>query len=163
MSESTIKVIDIKIFPNRLLNADTSEKLLDLIYEIDGIIRGFVHGPSLPKKIAMGPGKGLPINHPDRKTINVQGEDIDLRVKVGEIILTVDVSKINEIIDQLDNILKENMPCDYSLMVGTFSKHEITTSDYLKYGEKFQDIIDNRFIGLVDGRSKSSETVKIIK
>ncbi|WP_405316021.1 hypothetical protein [Methanobrevibacter sp.] len=36
-------------------------------------------------------------------------------------------------------------------------------SDYLKYGNSFENHIDKRYIGLVDSSARSSETVKVIK
>ena len=65
--------------------------------------------------------------------------------------------------EELTPILTEGMPCDYSLFVGIFTRTKTTISDYLKYGNNFEDVIDNRYIGLVDSRRKSSETVKVIK
>jgi methyl-coenzyme M reductase subunit D len=65
--------------------------------------------------------------------------------------------------DDLQIILDENIPCDYSLLVGIFTRTKTTISDYLKYGNNFETVIDDRYIGLVDSRAKTSETVKVIK
>ncbi len=158
-----INVIDIKIVPNRYLKPKTSEKILNLIYELEGQQRVLIHGPSIPMKVFYGPGKGHDVNHSDRKEINVNGVPIELRVMVGEIIVTVDISKLNEFMDYLTEILDENMPCDYYILIGIFTRTKTTISDYLKYGENFENVIDNRYIGLVDARVKTSETVKVIK
>ena len=158
-----INVIDIKIVPNRYLKPKTSEKILNLIYELEGQQRVLIHGPSIPMKVFYGPGKGHDVNHSDRKEINVKGVPIELRVMVGEIIVTVDISKLNEFMDYLTEILDENMPCDYYILIGIFTRTKTTISDYLKYGENFENVIDNRYIGLVDARVKTSETVKVIK
>ena len=59
MDESKeINVVDVKIVPDRYLKPDTCEKILNEIYELEGLIRVLVHGPSLPKKVFYGPGKG---------------------------------------------------------------------------------------------------------
>lgn len=164
MSESEqINVIDIKIIPNKYLKPDTTEKILNELYELDGQQRVLIHGPSIPLKVFYGPGKGHAVNHTDRKEINVKGNVIELRVMVGEIIITVDMSKFNEFMDNLEDVLENNMPCDYSLLVGIFTRTKSTISDYLKYGNNFEDVIDDRYIGLVDSRAKTSETVKVIK
>ena len=63
----------------------------------------------------------------------------------------------------IEEILDEIMPCNYYMLVGIFSRTKSTISDYLKYGENFESVIDNRYIGLVDSRRKSSETVNVIK
>ena len=133
------------------------------LYELEGQQRVLIHGPSIPLKVFYGPGKGHVVNHTDRKEINVKGNPVELRVMVGEIVITVDMSKFNEFMDKLHIILDENMPCDYSLLVGIFTRTKSTISDYLKYGNNFEDVIDDRYIGLVDSRAKTSETVKVIK
>ena len=52
MDESKeINVVDVKIVPDRYLKPDTCEKILNEIYELEGLIRVLVHGPSLPKKV----------------------------------------------------------------------------------------------------------------
>jgi methyl-coenzyme M reductase subunit D len=114
-------------------------------------------------KVFYGPGKGHDVNHTDRKKITVKGEEIELRVMVGEIVITLDIAKFNKFMDDLQIILDENIPCDYSLLVGIFTRTKTTISDYLKYGNNFETVIDDRYIGLVDSRAKTSETVKVIK
>ncbi len=164
MDESEkVNVIDIKIIPNRYLKPDTTEKLLNSIYNLEGHQRVLIHGPSIPLKVFYGPGKGHVVNHTDRKVINVKGNDLELRVMVGEIVITVDISKFNEFMEDLEGILDEFIPCDYSILVGIFTRTKSTISDYLKYGNNFESAIDERYIGLVDSRAKTSETVKVIK
>ncbi len=164
MEESKkINIIDIKIVPNRFLKPKTTEKLLNKIYNLEGPQRVLIHGPSLPVKVFYGPGKGHDVNHTDRKEIDIKGNSIELRVSVGEIVITADISKFNDFMDELTPMLEESMPCDYSILVGIFTRTKTTISDYLKYGDNFESVIDNRYIGLVDSRRKSSETVKVIK
>ena len=164
MDESDkINVIDIKIIPNRYLKPNTTEKILNDLYDLEGQQRVLIHGPSIPLKVFYGPGKGHIVNHTDRKEINVKGNPIELRVMVGEIVITVDMSKFNEFMDGLESVLESHMPCDYSLLVGIFTRTKSTISDYLKYGNNFENVIDDRYIGLVDSRAKTSETVKVIK
>lgn len=164
MGESEqINVIDIKIIPSRYLKPNTTEKILNELYELNGQQRVLIHGPSIPLKVFYGPGKGHDVNHTDRKEINVKGNIIELRVMVGEIVVTVDMAKFNDFMDNLENVLENNMPCDYSVLVGIFTRTKSTISDYLKYGNNFEEVIDDRYIGLVDSRAKTSETVKVIK
>lgn len=164
MSESKeINVIDIKIVPYRYLKPQTTEKVLNKIYELDGPQRFLIHGPSLPNKVFYGPGKGNDVNHTYRKEITVNRNTFELRVMVGEIIITLDISKFNDFMENIEEILDEIMPCNYYMLVGIFSRTKTTISDYLKYGENFEGVIDNRYIGLVDSHRKSSETVNVIK
>ncbi|WP_366925526.1 methyl-coenzyme M reductase operon protein D [uncultured Methanobrevibacter sp.] len=161
-SGEVCEIIDIKIVPYRFLKPETSEKVLNEIFELDGIIRGIVHGPSLPKTVYYGPARGTPVNHQYRKKINVKGQDIDLRLLIGEIILTVNVKLLNDIMESIEKILDETLSFKYILIIGIFTKTQITVSDYLKYGTNFENVIDERYIGMVDSRTRSSETIKMI-
>ena len=161
-SGEVCEIIDIKIVPYRFLKPETSEKVLNAIFELNGIIRGIVHGPSLPKTVYYGPARGTPVNHQYRKKINVKGQDIDLRLLIGEIVLTVDVKLLNEIMESIEKILDETLSFKYILIIGIFTKTQITVSDYLKYGTNFENVIDERYIGMVDSRARSSETIKMI-
>ena len=161
-SGEVCEIIDIKIVPYRFLKPETSEKVLNEIFELDGIVRGIVHGPSLPKTVYYGPARGTPVNHQYRKSINVKGQNIDLRLLIGEIILTVNVKLLNEIMESIERILDETLSFKYILIIGIFTKTQITVSDYLKYGTNFENVIDERYIGMVDSRARSSETIKMI-
>lgn len=162
MSEEKLEVIDIRIYPSRILKPETTEKILNLIYEWDSLVRVILNGPSVPKIVGFGPAKGLPTNHSDRKKISVIDNDLELQVKVGEIIATVLVSDINDYLAILDSSLPEIIDFSYEINVGVFTKSETTTSDYIKFGTNFEKDIDSRLIGMYDPRSVSSETVKMI-
>ncbi|WP_048056319.1 methyl-coenzyme M reductase operon protein D [Methanocaldococcus fervens] len=160
MSEE-IKVVDIKIFPHRYLKAETTEKVLNEIYDVDGIVRVIVHGQPLPKTVPFGPARGLPVNHQDRKIIKVKGEDMELRVKVGEIVITADGEKFEEIMDKIEEICERNFPYGYDIYVGAFTKIKPTVTDYMKYGDVSN--IDPRLIGMVDASARLKDSVKMIK
>ena len=132
-ADEVCEIIDIKIVPYRFL-----------------------------KPVYYGPARGTPVNHPYRKSINVKGQDIDLRLLVGDIILTVNVKLLNEIMESIEKILDETLSFKYILIIGIFTKTQITVSDYLKYGTNFENVIDERYIGMVDSRARSSETIKMI-
>jgi methyl-coenzyme M reductase subunit D len=70
--EEKCEIIDLKIFPHRFLKPETAEKVLNKIFELDGLIRGIVHGPSLPKTVYYGPARGTPVNHQYRKSIKIK-------------------------------------------------------------------------------------------
>ena len=160
--DEVCEIIDIKVVPYRFLKPETSERVLNRIFELDGIVRGILHGPSLPKTVYYGPARGTPVNHQYRKSITVKGQNIDLRLLIGEIILTIDVKLLNEIMESIETILDGTLNFKYILMIGIFSKTQITVSDYLKYGTNFESSIDERYIGMVDSRARSSETIKMI-
>jgi methyl-coenzyme M reductase subunit D len=158
-----IKATDVKIFPHRILKPQTTETILNEVMVLDGVLRVLINGESLPTIINYGPAKGLPVNHTDRKTINVKGNDVPLRISVGEIILTVQLDNLEDFVEKVDEILSNTLNFGYDLKVGVFTKSQTSVSDYMKYGKGFEDKIDSRLIGLVDPNAKSSETVKYIR
>ena len=160
---NVIKASDVKIFPHRILKPTTTEKKLNQILALDGVLRVLINGESLPTIVNFGPAKGLPVNHTDRKTINVKGNDVPLRVSVGEIILTVQLDNLEDFVEQVDEILNDTLNFGYDVKVGIFTKTKTSVSDFMKYGEGFEDKIDSRLIGLVDPNAKSSETVRYIR
>ncbi|MBR0472790.1 MAG: methyl-coenzyme M reductase operon protein D [Methanosphaera sp.] len=161
--QNIIKATDVKIFPYRILKPTTTEKILNQILQLEGVLRVLLNGESLPTIVNFGPAKGLPVNHTDRKTINVKGNDVPLRVSVGEIILTVQLDNLEDFVEKADEILDNTLNFGYDIKVGIFNKTQTSVSDYMKYGEGFEDKIDSRLIGLVDPNAKSSETVRYIR
>jgi methyl-coenzyme M reductase subunit D len=158
-----IKATDVKIFPHRILKPETTEDILNEVMVLDGVLRVLINGKSLPTIINYGPAKGLPVNHTDRKTIQVKGNEVPLKVSVGEIILTVQLDNLEDFVEKVDDILSEKLSFGYDLKVGVFTKNQTSVSDYMKYGKGFEDKIDSRLIGLVDPNAKSSETVRYIR
>ena len=161
--QNIIKATDVKIFPYRILKPSTTENILNQILQLDGVLRLLINGKSLPTIVNFGPAKGLPVNHTDRKTIKVKGNEVPLRVSVGEIILTVQLDNLEDFVEQVEVILDDTLSFGYDIKIGVFNKTQTTVSDYMKYGEGFEDKIDSRLIGLVDPNAKSSETVKYIR
>jgi methyl-coenzyme M reductase subunit D len=161
--EDVIKATDVRIFPDRILKPETTEIVLNELLALDGILRVLVNGKSLPNVVNNGPAKGTPVNHSDRKTINVKGNEIQLQVSVGEIILTVQLDNLEDFVEQANEVLDDNLNFGYDLSVGIFTKNSTSVSDYLKYGKGFEDQIDSRVIGLVDPSAKSSETIRYIR
>ena len=156
-----IKAVDIKIFPHRLLKPKTTEKILNSLMNLEGILRVLVNGESLPQVVGYGPAKGTIVNHEDRKVIKVKEEKFELLVSVGEIIITVNHEKLDSFKEELERILSETLNFKYDVSVGIFTKTNTTVSDYLKYG-LLDKSIDPRLIGMVDPNSRSSETVRLI-
>lgn len=158
-----LKVRDIRIFPHRFLKAQTTEDILNQIYDLDGIVRVLIHGPSIPKTVTFGPAKGLAVNHDQRRSIGVHGSKIDLRVAVGEIIITVEMEKSDEFLSRLKSILDGTLSFGYQLDIGKFTKSQPSTSDYMKYGSNLDALKDSRCCGMVDMGAKSSDSINFIK
>ena len=142
--------MDIEIFPHRLLNADTTERLLNDLEDIEAIKRMVVHGPKLPPE---------EVGHPDRKTIKVKDEEVDLLVKTGRILIEIEKE---EAIDDIKKICKSRLPFGFNVHLGTFIKKEKTVTDHLKFREELEKI-PQEMIGLTDPSARLKDRAKIIK
>jgi methyl-coenzyme M reductase subunit D len=144
-----------RIVPARFLKPDTAEEVLNRIVRVGGILRMSINGPSIPATVPYGPARGKPNPHPDRKTIRVGDQDVELRVQVGIIILELeDESYIPAIREAVDEVFAEK---DFSCIVqqGRFMKTQPTMSDYAKYGPD----ADKEILGLVDPRRKDGPII----
>lgn len=141
--------MDIEIFPHRLLGADTTEKLLNNLEKVEGVKRMVLQGQRLPKEE----------EDPDRKTITIHGEEVDLQVKTGRVLLEIEEE---EIIDQIRTICDENLTFGYNIHVGTFIRKRKTVTDGIKYGDQLSDIPED-MVGLTDQNAQLSERAVIIK
>ena len=157
-----IKAVDVRIFPHRRLKPETTEKILNCLMGQKGVLRFLVNGESLPKVVGYGPAKGASVNHPDRKTITVKGEKVELLVSVGDIIVTVKYEDLEEFLKQAKSVVEETISFGFDLKAGVFTRTETTVSDYLKIGYGIDDNIDPGLIGIVDPKANSNETVKLI-
>ena len=142
--------MDIEIFPHRLLNVDTAERLLNDLDGIDGIKRMLLHGPRLPP---------VREGHPDRRTITVSGEEINVQVKPGRILLEIESE---EVIEDIRDICEEHLPFGYNIHVGHFIRKQKTVTDKIKYGEDL-DKVPDEMVGLTDQNAQLSERAQILK
>ena len=142
--------MDIEIFPHRLLNVDTAERLLNDLDDIEGIKRMLIHGPRLPP---------VREGHPDRRTIIVSGEEVDVQVKPGRILLEIESE---DVVDDIKEVCEEHLPFGYNIHIGHFIRKQKTVSDQLKYGEEL-DKIPDEMVGLTDQNAQLSERAKILK
>jgi len=157
-----IKAVDIRIFPYRRLKPETTEKILNDLLDMEGVIRFLVNGESLPKIVGYGPARGTNVNHPDRKTITVKGKKVELLVSVGDIIVTVKHEKLEKFLEKTNSLLEETLSFGFDLRTGIFTRTETTVSDYLKLSYGIDENVDPIFIGIVDPKANSKETVKLI-
>ena len=142
--------MDIEIFPHRLLNVDTAERLLNDLDGIDGIKRMLIHGPRLPP---------VREGHPDRRTIIVNGEEINVQVKPGRILLEIESE---EVIEDVREVCEEHLPFGYNIHIGHFIRKQKTVTDKIKYGEEL-DKIPDEMVGLTDQNAQLSERAQILK
>ncbi|MEN4017966.1 MAG: methyl-coenzyme M reductase operon protein D [Methanobacterium sp.] len=142
--------MDIEIFPHRLLNVDTAERLLNSLDSIEGIKKMIIHGPRLP------PAKE---GHPDSKTIVINGEEVKMQVKPGRILLEIEAE---EVIDSIKEVCEDELPFGYNIHIGQFIRKQKTVSDKLKYGAELEEIPEE-MVGLTDQNAQLSERAKILK
>mgnify|MGYP003829253581 CR=1 FL=1 len=158
-----IKAIDVKIFPHRRLKPETTETILNELLELKGSLRFLVNGESLPNVVGYGPARGISVNHPDRKTITVKGKKVELLVSVGEIVVTVKEENLEEFVADTKNILEKILNFGFDVKIGSFTRTKTTVSDYLKLGYGIEENFDPSLVGIVDPKTNSKETVKLIR
>ena len=141
--------MDIEIFPHRLLSADTTERLLNDLETVNGIKRIVIQGQRLPSE---------DIN-PEHRTITIKGEEIDLQIQTGRVLMEIEDE---EIIDDIRTVCKENLPFGFNVHVGTFIRKQKTVTDGIKYGDSL-DEISSEMVGLTDQNAQLSERATIIK
>lgn len=142
-----------RIVPLRMLSPETAERLLNAVVGVPGIRRLMVNGPSLPTIVPYGPARGKPNPNSNRKTINVGGSDVQLRVQVGMVTIEVtDESVIDKIKAVCDDIFTK---FPYQVQVGQYMKTQATLVDYAKYGPD----ADETIIGLTDPRRNDTPVI----
>ena len=124
---------EVQIITNRLLSAETTEVVLNKLDVIKGIRQIQMTGESIPKTINSGPGKGLPNNHTERRIINVNGREIELRYLVGAFYIELEVEDEKELdakLEEIEAVCNECIEFGYVLNVGRYSKYKPTLHDY---------------------------------
>ncbi|MDD1718288.1 MAG: methyl-coenzyme M reductase operon protein D [Methanoregulaceae archaeon] len=143
----------VRIVSARLLNPDTVERLLNLLFTSGGIRRVVLNGPRLPAVVPYGPAKGTPNPHTMRQAITVEGQEVQLEVHVGTVLLEL---------ESRDAIPTIKAACDsvftnftYTLTEGRYFKEEASISDYARYGPD----ADKDILGLSDPGSRKGPVI----
>ncbi len=161
----TDKPIQLRVFPYRMLQPQTAEKILNEIDQVKGVIRMLVSGKNLPRKVTCGPGTGSDVNHPDRVIIHVGGCAFELHVIVGDIYVEVDDESA---IEGVRTACERALPFPFELKRGHFIKRKPTLTDFGKYGFKSKtdesiNLEDERMLGLTDPHAKLETNLCIVK
>lgn len=152
MTENTYP--QLRITPIRFLNPETTELLLEKIYEVGSIHRLIINGPNLPPVVPYGPARGAINDNSYRRIIKVCGEEYDLHVHVGTVIVELeDEAKIPEIKAACDAVFADKFP--YGITQGIYMRSNMTTTDYAKYGI----VDDERILGMSDPKSKQRPVI----
>jgi len=141
------EAVQIEIAPNRLLFPETTQRLLSQIVEVGGIERVLVLGESLPTHVPYGPATGMPVDHHERKVIQVGDELIELTVQAGAIRLELDS---RDKIEQIREICDRTLPFGYRLREGLFFPKKPTITDYAKLGPD----VDEKLLGMTDPKRR---------
>ncbi len=160
----TGKPIQIKIFPQRLLQPGTAEKLLNEIDKVNGVIRMLIGGKNLPRKVTCGPGTGTDVNHPNMEIIHVGDCAFELHIMVGDVIVELEDESSKE---ELRNACERALPFSFEFKQGFFIKKKATLTDYGKYGFKSKDdesinLEDERILGLIDPHAKAENNLCVV-
>jgi methyl-coenzyme M reductase subunit D len=144
------RLLQVEIFPDRLLNVETAQALLNELNKISGITRMIVYGPRLPKE---DPENLLAGKHNVRepKYLNIMGEKVELTVQVGRIFVEMDDPGIK---DKIKEACRKVLPFPFEINEGIYIRTRKTISDYVRKGGQVDDIT----VGLFDpkARPKSS-------
>lgn len=129
----------IRIMPDRLLSADSTEIVLNSLAEDEFIlshVRRFdIKGESLPATINSGPNRGLANNHSERKIIRFGTQELELTKLVGDFYLEVlvkDEEELQEVFEHVKVVCnKAILPLGfgYAMNVGRYTKYRSTISD----------------------------------
>lgn len=142
-----------RIVSERFLKPETTEKLLNEIVVIPGIRRIVINGPSIPQTIPYGPARGMPNPHTDRASITVGGEQMDLKVQVGTILMELES---RDLIPKIEEACKRvQTSITFMVKEGRFMRSTPTQTDYAKYGPEG----DPMKFGLVDPKSKTGPII----
>ncbi len=160
----TGKPIQIKIFPKRLLQPETAEKILNEIDQVKGVARMLLNGKNLPRKVTCGPGTGADVNHPDRVIIHVGDCAFELHIIVGEILVEVDDESV---VEEVKKACERALPFSFEFKRGHFIKRRPTLTDYGKYGFRSKtderiNLEDERLLGLLDPHAKAENNLCVI-
>lgn len=161
----TRKPIQVEIFPQKVLMPDTAEQLLNGIDKVPGVIRILIQGLSLPRQVTWGPGTGTPVNHPDRRIINVSGQAFELNIRVGRIQVEIEDRSVK---DKIRKVAEDNLPFPFEFREGFFIRRKATLVDYAKYGFKSKEdesinLDDERLLGLVDPKADPKDRICMLE
>jgi len=151
MTEATFP--QCRIVTERFLNPETSERLLNQVISVPGVLRMVLNGPRLPETVPYGPAKGIPNPHPMRKKIHVGDQELELQVHLGTVLLEIENRDVIPALKAaIEPVFTE---FSFNIQEGRFMKTEPSLVDYCKYGPD----ADKTLIGLSDPKSKSKPII----
>ena len=147
---STGKKKQIEVFPQRLLNMDSAQKLLNELNEIDGIRRMVVHGPRLPKDDPADLLEGK-YNASETRYLNIMGEQVPLSVQVGRVWIEIDSPGV---VEKVREACEKALPMPFEINEGKYIRTAKSMTDYARKGGKVADVD----IGMFDPKAKPASS-----
>jgi len=139
------RLLQLEIFPSRLLTVETAQKLLNELNNISGITRMVVHGPNIPRN---DPDDLLNGKFEAKKHIlNILGEEVELTVQVGRVWVEVDDIGVKE---KIRAVCEKTLPFSFDINEGLYLRTKKTITDYVRKGGDVDDIN----LGLFDPKSR---------
>ena len=133
-SYAGVPLPEVRISTQRLLMAETTEKVLNAIMAVKDIRQINLKGESLPKTINSGPNRGIANNHSERRMIKYGDKEIELKHLVGDFYVELAVENEEQLearVKELDAAVKPILDdIGYSIDVGRYSKYRPTLHDY---------------------------------
>jgi len=155
-ASNTENLIQIEIFPRRILSPDTAQVLLTELYKVDGVIRVMVQGSRLPERVTAGPGKGEKVEHPLRKPLQIGDQLIEMKVSVGRIRMELASPEAKE---KVREVCEKVLPFPFEFREGNFMRRKATVSDYAKLGPDADPLL----LGMVDPKAKHEDQITFIE
>jgi methyl-coenzyme M reductase subunit D len=125
---------EVRLSTQRLLMADTTEKVLNALLVVKDIRQINLKGESLPATINSGPNRGIANNHSERKMIKYGDKQIELKHLVGDFYIELAVEneeQLEQRVKEIDAAVKPILgDIGYGIDVGRYSKYRPTLHDY---------------------------------
>ncbi|AFC99665.1 Methyl coenzyme M reductase, subunit D [Methanocella conradii HZ254] len=140
------RLLQLEIFPDRLLNFETAQKLLDELNRISGITRMVVYGPRLPEENPEDLLQGK-FGVREKKYLDIMGEKIELTTQVGRVWIEIEDISVK---DKIQKACEKVLPFPFDINEGLYLRTKKTITDYVRKGGNVDDIS----LGLFDPKSK---------
>ncbi|HMK47586.1 MAG TPA: methyl-coenzyme M reductase operon protein D [Methanocella sp.] len=140
------RLMQVEIFPDRLLNVETAQALLNELNTIRGITRMVVYGPRLPKDNPENLLAGK-FNVSEKTYLEIMGEKVELTVQIGRIFVEMDDPAVKE---KIAEACRKTLPFAFEINEGIYIRTQKTLTDYVRKGGKVDDIS----VGMFDPKAQ---------
>ncbi|MFA6641954.1 MAG: methyl-coenzyme M reductase operon protein D [Methanomethylophilus sp.] len=130
---ANVPLPEVRILTNRLLSAETTEKVLNALDVIEHIRQINMNGENLPAVINSGPAKGIANDHTERRLIHVGNQEVELHCLVGAFFLELEVDSnemLESVMEEVRKVCDATIKDGYSLEIGMYSKYRPSLNDY---------------------------------